>query len=165
MQVSSKIGQSYHGYFTGRLKILLVFINLSLITSSLINLLAQTSSHSPKNYGRHMQIGLMLVPHQTKKWVPLVLFLFKTQQQGTAQQKTEILNHHLIGRAKTYDYNVTRKEKDKKNGFGLYLVSLQDFQYLPATNYEVLVSTGTGMWDSLKRLKHARNLFRCSKSL
>ena len=50
-----------------------------------------------------------------------MLFLFKTQQQGTAQQKTEILNHHLIGRAKTYDYNVTRKQKDKKNGFGFVL--------------------------------------------
>ena len=67
---------------TGILMILLVFITLPLITLSLMNPLVQTSSHSPKHYGRDMQVRLMAIPHQFRKWVtPLVLFRFKTQQQ------------------------------------------------------------------------------------
>ena len=47
--------------------ILSVLINFPLITLSLMNLLVQTSSHSPKNYGRDMQAGLMAIPHQARK--------------------------------------------------------------------------------------------------
>ena len=54
-------------YSTGVLKILSVLINFPLITLSLMNLLVQTSSHSPKNYGRDMQAGLMAIPHQARK--------------------------------------------------------------------------------------------------
>ena len=32
-----------------------------------MNPLVQTSSHLPKNYGRDMQVGRMVIPHQTKK--------------------------------------------------------------------------------------------------
>ena len=48
-----------------------------------MNPLVQTSTYSPKNYGRNMQVGLMAIPHQTRKQVShsLVLFGFKTQQQ------------------------------------------------------------------------------------
>ena len=44
-----------------------VLINFPLITLSLMNLLVQTSSHSPKNYGRDMQAGLMAIPNQARK--------------------------------------------------------------------------------------------------
>ena len=57
-----------------------------------MNPLVQTSTYSPKNYGRNMQVGLMAIPHQTRKQVShsLVLFGFKTQQQpqGPIQEKT-----------------------------------------------------------------------------
>ena len=81
---SSAVWQSYRYtiYSTGVLKILSVLINFPLITLSLMNLLVQTSSHSPKNYGRDMQAGLMAIPHQARKWfTPIVLFRFKTQEQ------------------------------------------------------------------------------------
>ena len=62
-------------YSTGILNALLVLINLPLITLSLMNPLIQTSSHSPKNYGRDMQVEIMAISHQARKWVsPLVLF-------------------------------------------------------------------------------------------
>ena len=41
-------------YSTGCMKLLLVFINVPLPTSSLVHILVQTSNHSPKNYGRNM---------------------------------------------------------------------------------------------------------------
>ena len=69
-------------YSIGILKLLLVLITLPLITLYSMNPLVQTYSYSPKNYGRDMQVRLMAIPHQSRKWVtPLVLFKFKTQQQ------------------------------------------------------------------------------------
>ena len=83
-----------------------------------------------------MQVGLMVIPHHTKKWViPLVLFGFKTQQQPygpTKRKKRKMLNHHhSIGRTKTYDYNVTRKNKKITTRKKL------------ATNNKVLVRSGS----------------------
>ena len=49
----------------------------------LMNPLVQTSNHSPKILTEIcMKVGIMVISHQTKKWVtPLLLFEFKTQQQ------------------------------------------------------------------------------------
>ena len=52
---------------TGIMKILLVFIKVPSITLSLMKPLVRTSSHSPKNYGRNMQVGLMATPNQARK--------------------------------------------------------------------------------------------------
>ena len=50
-----------------------------------MNPLVQTSNQSPEISDRNMhamQVGLMVIPHQTRKSVtPLVLFGFKTQKQ------------------------------------------------------------------------------------
>ena len=77
-------------YSTGILITLLVFITLPSIALFLMNLLVQTSSHSPKHYGRDMQVRLMAIPHQVRTWVtPLVLFRFKTQQQPQSPTHNE----------------------------------------------------------------------------
>ena len=52
---------------TNILLILLVFINLPLTTLSLMNPLAQTSSHSYKSYDKDVQVGLMAIPRQVRK--------------------------------------------------------------------------------------------------
>ena len=68
-----------------------------------------------------MQVVLMVIPHQTRKCVtPLVLFGFKdptTTLKPHKMKNRKIYHHHSIGRKKTYDYNVTRKQRDnyKKN--------------------------------------------------
>ena len=51
---------------TDYLKVPYIVINLPLIPS-LMNPLVQTFSHSPENYGIDMQVGLMVIPHQTRK--------------------------------------------------------------------------------------------------
>ena len=43
------------------------------ITSSLMNPLIQTSNYSPKNYGRNINVGFMVIPR--KRVTPLWLFL------------------------------------------------------------------------------------------
>ena len=61
-------------YSSDCFKILYVFINLPLITSSLMNPLVQTFSHSPKNYGID-RYASRTYGNSPSTWVtPLVLF-------------------------------------------------------------------------------------------
>ena len=120
------------------LEIIDIFFNLPLITSSLMNLLVQTSNHSPKNSDRDMLASRTYGnSHQTRKWVtPLVLFGFKTQQQPwSPMHKTKnrkILNHHhSTGRTKTH--MTTMSQGNKKITTRKIL----------ATNNKVLVCTGS----------------------
>ena len=75
----------------------------------------------------------MVIPHQTRKWVtPFVLFGFKTTTtlRPHKTKNSKILNHHhLIGRTKTSECNVTWKQKDNKK--------------ILAMNNKVLVCTGS----------------------
>ena len=82
-----------------------------------------------------MQEEFMVIPHQTRKSVtPIVLFGFKdttTTLRPHKTKKRKILNHHhLIGRTKTHDCNVTRKQKDnnKKNKILFRTCSLRFFK-------------------------------------
>ena len=100
--------------------------------------LVHTSSHSPKHYGRDMQVRLLEIHHQVRKWVtPLVIFGFKSQQQPQPRphilRKTEkILNHYSIAiiRAKTWvKYHKETKKITRRK--------------IPVTNNKVLVRTGS----------------------
>ena len=68
--------------------------------------------NSPKHYDRD-KVELLVIPNQTRKRdTPLMLFVFKPQQQpkGPTLIKIQknILKHHPMDRKKTCGYNVTR---------------------------------------------------------
>ena len=98
-------------------------MNLPLITSSLMNPLVQTSSHSPKNSDKDMHASRTYDNSRIKlgsESLPLCLLDLKHNNNPTAPQTKNrvILNHHhSLVRIKTNDYNVARKQKDnnKKN--------------------------------------------------
>ena len=108
---------------TGWVQRLLMFMNLPLITSSLMNPLVQTSSHSPKNSDKDMHASRTYDNSRIKlgsESLPLCLLDFRHNNNPTAPQTKNrvILNHHhSLVRIKTNDYNVARKQKDnnKKN--------------------------------------------------
>ena len=94
-------------------------MNLPLITSSLMNPLVQISNHLPKNSDRDMHASRTSDNSPSSKSIPLCfLDLWHNNPKAPENEKQKnIKPSYLIGRTKTYDYNVIRKEKDnnKKN--------------------------------------------------
>ena len=88
------------------------------IIPSPINHLVQPCIHLHKCYGRDILAWLLVTLHQTMKWdIPLIFFGFKPHNNSTAAHTTKnrkLLNNHPIARAKAYDLNVTRKQKDER---------------------------------------------------
>ena len=81
-----------------------------------MNPLVQTSNYSPKNSDRdmHVQVGLVVTPHQTRKWaLPLCFLDLRHNNNPKApqnKQKNYVIITNLIGRTKTYDmYKETKR--------------------------------------------------------
>ena len=98
-------------------------MNLPLTTSPLMKPLVKTSNHSPKKSDRDMHASRTYGNSPSKKEVshsPCAFWIQDTTAtlRPHKTKNRKILNHHhSIDRTKTYDYNVTRKQKDnnKKN--------------------------------------------------
>ena len=98
--------------------------------------LVHTFSHLPKHYGRDIQVRLVAIPHQVRKWViPLVLFDLRHNNNPKAPHTTKnkkILNHYSIAISKAKTWLKYHKETKKITR-----------RKIPAKNNKVLVRTGS----------------------
>ena len=81
---------------------LLIFVNVLLITPSLMNLLVQTCNDLPKNYGRDIRAGLMAFFHKVA--IETLSFCFLDLSRNN---KSEV-PHTTKNRKTEKDYTITR---------------------------------------------------------